>query len=397
MNDDWDFDTRAVRAGTLRSQYGEHAEALFMTSSFVFGSAAEAAEKFKPGSDAFVYSRFSNPTVKMFQDRLAALEGAEACIATSSGMSAIFTTCLGLLNAGDHIVASRSLFGATVQLFNTVLSRYGITTTYVDPTDPSAWAAATRPETKLFYVETPSNPTAEIADIAALKEITSARGVVLVVDNCFCSPALQQPMRFGADLVIHSATKFLDGQGRVIGGAVLGSEALIHDKLLPVLRTAGPSLSPFNAWILLKGLETLSLRMERQSANALQLAQWLERHPRVDRVLYPGLDSHPQIDLVRRQQSAGGAVVSFVLKDDAQDDAAQRAAAWRVVDGCRLISITANLGDTRSTVTHPATTTHGRVPVEAREAAGIGEGLVRVAVGLENVEDLKRDLSHGLD
>ncbi len=397
MNEDWDFDTRAVRAGTLRTEYGEHAEALFMTSSFVMGSAAEAAERFKPGADGFVYSRFSNPTVKMFQDRLAALEGAEACIATSSGMSAIFTTCLGLLNAGDHIVASRSLFGATVQLFNTILSRFGVTTTYVDPTDPSAWAAATKAETKLFYVETPSNPTAEIADIAALKQISSARGVVLVVDNCFCSPALQQPMRFGADLVVHSATKFLDGQGRVIGGAVLGSEALIHDKLLPVLRTAGPSLSPFNAWILLKGLETLSLRMERQSANALLLAQWLERHPRVAKVLYPGLDSHPQIDLVRRQQSAGGAVVSFVLKDDAQDDAALRAAAWRVVDGCKLISITANLGDTRSTVTHPATTTHGRVPVEAREAAGIGEGLVRVAVGLENVEDLKADLSRGLD
>ena len=397
MNEDWDFDTRAVRAGTLRTEYGEHAEALFMTSSFVMGSAAEAAERFKPGADGFVYSRFSNPTVKMFQDRLAALEGAEACIATSSGMSAIFTTCLGLLNAGDHIVASRSLFGATVQLFNTILSRFGVTTTYVDPTDPSAWAAATKAETKLFYVETPSNPTAEIADIAALKQISSARGVVLVVDNCFCSPALQQPMRFGADLVVHSATKFLDGQGRVIGGAVLGSEALIHDKLLPVLRTAGPSLSPFNAWILLKGLETLSLRMERQSANALLLAQWLERHPRVAKVLYPGLDSHPQIDLVRRQQSAGGAVVSFVLKDDVQDDAALRAAAWRVVDGCKLISITANLGDTRSTVTHPATTTHGRVPVEAREAAGIGEGLVRVAVGLENVEDLKADLSRGLD
>ena len=392
MNDDWDFDTRAVRAGTLRTEYGEHAEALFMTSSFVFASAADAAERFKPTSNAFTYSRFSNPTVAMFQGRLAALEGAEACIATSSGMSAIFMTCLGLLNAGDHIVASRSLFGATVQLFNTILSRYGITTTYVDPTDPAAWAAATRSETRMFYVETPSNPTAEIADIAALKEVSSARGVVLVVDNCFCSPALQQPLRFGADLVVHSATKFLDGQGRTIGGAVCGSEALVHEKLAPVLRTAGPSLSPFNAWLLLKGLETLSLRMERQSASALKLAQWLERHPRVAKVLYPGLDSHPQIDLVRKQQSAGGAVVSFGLADDGD----LRGAAWRVVDGCQLISITANLGDTRSTVTHPATTTHGRMSVEAREAAGIGEGLVRVAVGLENIEDLKADLARGL-
>jgi O-succinylhomoserine sulfhydrylase len=396
MNDDWDFDTLSVRAGTQRTGFGEHAEALFMTSSFVFANAAEAAERFKPASTGFVYSRFSNPTVTMFQDRLAALEGGEACIATSSGMSAIFTTCLGLLEAGDHIVASRSLFGATVQLFNTILARFGITTTYVDPTDPAAWAAATRANTRLFFVETPSNPTAEVADIAALKQIAAAHGVLLAVDNCFCTPALQKPLALGADLVIHSATKFLDGQGRVIGGAVVGGTVLIRDKLLPVLRTAGPSLSPFNAWVLLKGLETLSLRMERQSAHALELARWLERHERVAKVLYPGLDSHPQADLVRRQQSAGGAVVSFVLKDDGADDGRARAAAWRVVDGCRMISITANLGDTRSTITHPATTTHGRVPVEAREAAGIGEGLVRVAVGLENVEDLKRDLEHGL-
>ena len=394
MNEDWNFETRAVRAGTRRTEFGEHAEALFLTSSFVFDSAAEAAEQFKPGSDGFVYSRFSNPTVAMFQDRLAALEDAEACIATSSGMSAIFTTCVGLLEAGDHIVASRSIFGATVQLFNTILSRFGITTTYVDPTDPSAWAAAMRDDTKLLYVETPSNPTAEIADIAALKQIASARGALLVVDNCFCTPALQRPIALGADLVIHSATKFLDGQGRVMGGAVLGRTDLIQDKLLPVLRTAGPSLSPFNAWVLLKGLETLSLRMEKQSANALALALWLEAHPRVSRVLYPGLDSHPQADLVRRQQSAGGAVVSFELKDDGSD---ARTSAWRVVDGCRLISITANLGDTRSTITHPATTTHGRVAPEARQAAGIGDGLLRVAVGLENVTDLQEDLSNGLD
>ncbi len=388
MNEDWDFETRAVRAGTRRSGFGEHAEALFLTSSFVFDSAAQAAERFANSGDHFVYSRFSNPTVAMFQDRLAALEDAEACIATSSGMSAIFTTCIGLLNAGDHLIASRSIFGATVQLFNTILARFGIETTYVDPTDPSAWAAAMRDNTKLLYVETPSNPTAEIADIAALKQIASSRGALLVVDNCFCTPALQRPIALGADLVIHSATKFLDGQGRVMGGAVLGKLDLIRDRLMPVLRTSGPSLSPFNAWVLLKGLETLALRMEKQSANALALAHWLEAHPQVSRVLYPGLDSHPQAELVKKQQSAGGAVVSFEVAD--------RETAWRIVDGCKLISITANLGDTRSTITHPATTTHGRLAPEARTAAGIGDGMLRVAVGLENVADVQRDLSNGL-
>lgn len=386
--EEWGFDTRAVRAGTRRTVFGEHAEALFLTSSFVFGSAAEAAERFAASGQGFVYSRFSNPTVAMFQDRLAALEGAEACLATSSGMSAIFTCCLGLVNAGDHIVASRSLFGATVQLFNTILARFGVETTYVDPTNPTAWAAAMRDDTRLLYVETPSNPTAEIADIAALKEVAAARGALLVVDNCFCTPALQRPFEHGADVVIHSATKFLDGQGRVIGGAILGGADLMRDRFAPVLRTAGPSLSPFNAWILLKGLETLSLRMEKQSANSLELARWLEAQPAVVRVLYPGLDSHPQAELVRRQQSAGGAVVSFEVKD--------RETAWRIVDGCALISITANLGDTRSTITHPATTTHGRVAPEARAAAGIGDGMLRVAVGLENVADLKKDLSKGM-
>ena len=331
----------------------------------------------------------------MFQDRLAALEGGESCLATASGMSAILTTCLGLLGAGDHVVASRSLFGATVQLFNTILARFGIETTYVDPTDPDAWARAMRDTTRFLFVETPSNPTAEIADIAALKAIASARGALLVVDNCFCTPALQRPLALGADVVIHSATKYLDGQGRVIGGAIVGSAALIVDRLAPVLRTAGPSLSPFNAWILLKGLETLSLRMERQSSNALALAQWLESQPSVERVLFPGLDSHPQAELARRQQSAGGAVVSFVVKGDGTNEGA-RAAAWRVIDGCGLISRTANLGDTRSTITHPATTTHGRVSPEARALAGIGEGLVRVAVGLENVADVREDLARGL-
>ena len=393
MNDDWNFDTRSVRAGTRRTEFGEHAEALFLTSSFTFTSAAQAAERFAQTGQGFVYSRFSNPTVAMFQDRLAALEGAEACIATSSGMSAIFTTCLGLLNAGDHMVASRSIFGATVQLFNTILARFGVETTYVDPTDPAAWAAAARDNTRLFFVETPSNPTAEIADIAALKAIASARGAKFIVDNCFCTPALQRPLEHGADLVIHSATKFLDGQGRVMGGAIVGDTATIQDKLAPVLRSAGPSLSPFNAWVLLKGLETLSLRMEKQSSNALALAQWLEAHPNVSRVYFPGLDAHPQAALVRRQQSAGGAVVSFDVKSDGEDP---RAAAWRVIDGCQLISITANLGDTRSTITHPGTTTHGRLAPEVRAAAGIGEGMLRVAVGLENVEDLKKDLRRGL-
>ena len=398
-SDDWDFDTRAVRAGTRRTSFGEHAEALFLTSSFVFDSAAQAAERFANSGQHFVYSRFSNPTVAMFQDRLAALEGAEACLATSSGMSAIFTCCLGLVNAGDHIVASQSIFGATLQLFNTILARFGVATTTVDATDIEACARAMRDNTRLLFVETPSNPTAEIADIAALKAVASARGALLVVDNCFCTPALQRPFEHGADIVIHSATKFLDGQGRVMGGAILGEAKLIADKLAPVLRTTGPSLSPFNAWVLLKGLETLSLRMEKQSANALALAQWLEAHPRVGRVYYPGLESHPQAGLVKKQQSAGGAVVSFEVKGegDANADAdALRRAAWRVVDGCQLISITANLGDTRSTITHPTTTTHGRITPEARAAAGIGEGLVRVAVGLENVADLKNDLARGL-
>lgn len=397
MNEEWDFDTRAVRAGTRRTGFGEHAEALFLTSSFVFDSAAQAAERFEKSGQAFVYSRFSNPTVAMFQDRLAALEGAQACLATSSGMSAIFTCCLGLLNAGDHIVASQSLFGATLQLFNTILGRFGVEATYVDATDPDAWTRAMRDNTRLLFVETPSNPTAEIADIAALKAIASARNALLVVDNTFCTPALQRPLEHGADVVLHSATKFLDGQGRVMGGAILGSEKLIADRLAPVLRTAGPSLSPFNAWVLLKGLETLSLRMERQSANALALAEWLEAHPQVGRVYYPGLASHRQADLVRKQQSAGGAVVSFEVKGEgASSSDSLRRAAWRVVDGCHLISITANLGDTRSTITHPATTTHGRVAPEARAAAGIGEGLVRVAVGLENLTDLKDDLARGL-
>lgn len=388
------LDTLAVRAGTQRTAFGEHAEALFLTSSFTFASAAEAAQRFAAQGEGFVYSRFSNPTVAMFQDRLAALEGAPACLATSSGMSAILSLCMGLLKAGDHIVSSRSIFGATVQLFSTLLARFGVGVTYVDLRDPAAWRVAATPATKMFYLETPSNPLMEIADIRALKDVATTVGAALVVDNCLSTPALQRPFELGADFVIHSATKFIDGQGRVLGGAVLGPRKAIVEEIGPVLRTAGPSLSPFNAWVLLKGLETLGIRMERQSANALALAQALEAHPAVARVYYPGLASHPQHELALKQQRSGGALVSFEVHGSSAE--AQRAAAWRVIDGCQLISITGNLGDTRSTITHPATTTHGRVSEEARRAAGITEGLIRVAVGLEDPRDIQGDLERGL-
>lgn len=394
MDTDWQFDTVAVRAGTTRSNFGEHSEALYLTSSFVFESAAQAAHRFQAKGEGFVYSRFSNPTVAMFQERLAALEGAEACLATSTGMSAIFSCCLGVLSAGDHIVSSHSVFGATVQLFNAILARFGVTTSYVSASDPSAWLRASNANTKLFYVETPSNPLMEVADIAALKGVAAKVGALLVVDNCFCTPALQKPFELGADVVIHSATKFIDGQGRVLGGAVLGSKSFIQDQIGPILRTAGPSLSPFNAWVLLKGLETLAIRMERQSTTSQVLAAWLESHPAVERVHYPGLASHPQYALAMRQQTRGGAVVSFDLKGASDEE--KRTNAWRVVDQCKIISITANLGDTRSTITHPATTTHGRVSAEVRQKAGIGEGLLRLAVGLEDERDLQADLARGL-
>ena len=389
MSDDYSFDTLAVRAGIHRSQFNEHSEALYLTSSFVFESAAQAAARFSNQEPGNVYSRFTNPTVTAFQERLAALEGGEACVATASGMSAILATCMGLLRSGDHIVSSSSIFGATVQLYQNILSRFGIETTFVDGAAPEAWRAALRPATKLAYVETPSNPLTEIVDIAALAGIVHRHGALLVVDNCFCTPALQQPLGMGADLIIHSATKYLDGQGRVLGGAVVGRRELVMDGIYSFLRTAGPSLSPFNAWVLLKGLETLGIRMEAQSARAATLAAWLESHPAVERVYYPGLASHPQHALARRQQRAGGAIVSFDVKGG-------REAAWRAVDATRMISITANLGDTKSTITHPASTTHGRISAEARAAAGIGEGLLRVAVGLEDVADLRADLARGL-
>jgi len=384
-----DFDTLAVRAGIARTPFNEHSEALFLTSSFVFDSAAQAAARFSGEEEGFVYSRFSNPTVTAFQQRLAALEGAESCVATASGMSAILSCCMALLRSGDHIVSSSSIFGATVQLFTNVLSRFGIETTFVRGNDPAAWRKALRPATKLLFLETPSNPLTEVTDIAALADVARHAGALLVVDNCLCTPALQLPLSLGADVVIHSATKYLDGQGRVLGGAVLGKREIIMEAVFPFLRTAGPSLSPFNAWVLLKGLETLRLRLEAHSAAALELARWLESHPKVERVYYPFLASHPQHDLAKRQQRAGGAIVSFDVKG-------ARDAAWRVVDSTRMISITANLGDTKSTITHPGTTTHGRISAEARAAAGIGEGLLRVAVGLESVEDLKIDLARGL-
>jgi O-succinylhomoserine sulfhydrylase len=389
MNDPMDFDTLAVRAGQQRSPFGEHSEALYLTSSFVFASAAQAAARFSGEETGFVYSRFSNPTVAAFQDRLAALEGGEACVATASGMSAILATAMALMKSGEHVVSSSSIFGATVQLFTSVLAKFGIETTFVDGTDPEAWRAAVRPTTRLLFLETPSNPLTEVADIAALAAVARDAGAVLAVDNCFCTPALQQPIALGADLVIHSATKYLDGQGRVIGGAVVGRRDLVMDAIFPFLRTAGPSLSPFNAWVILKGLETLKIRMEAQSERALALARWLESHSAIERVYYPGLPSHPQHALAMRQQRAGGAIVSFDVKGG-------REAAWRVVDATRMISITANLGDTKSTITHPATTTHGRISADARARAGIGEGLLRVAVGLESLGDLEADLKRGL-
>jgi len=389
MDEKYQLSTLGVRAGQARTEFQEHAEALFLTSSFVFDNAAQAQARFVGGDPGVVYSRYTNPTVSMFQDRLAALEGAEACIATASGMSAILALGMSLLKAGDHIVCSAAVFGATVQLFSGYFGRFGVETTFVSPTRSEDWAKAVRPGTKLFFLETPSNPLTEVSDIQALGSIARKAGALLAVDNVFCTPVLQRPLELGADLVVHSATKHLDGQGRVLGGAVLGPARLVKEHMVPFLRTAGPSLSPFNAWVILKGLETLDLRMRAQSAAALELARWLEKHPAVARVHYPGLESHPQHALAARQQKAGGAVLSFEVKGG-------REAAWRLIDATKLISITANLGDVKSTITHPATTTHGRLSPEARAAAGITEGLVRLAVGLESVPDLQADLERGL-
>lgn len=385
---DYDIESLAVRAGQERSQFGEHAEALYLTSSYVFKSAAHAAARFSGEEPGNIYSRFTNPTVTMMQERLAALEGAEACVATASGMAAILSTVMGLMQAGQHMVSSRSIFGSTQVLFGQILSKFGIETTYVDGGDLAAWQAAVRPDTKLVFLETPSNPLTEVFDIEAIAKIAHAAGALLVVDNCFCSPALQLPLTLGADLVIHSATKYLDGQGRVLGGAICGPKALVEEPF-KFIRSAGPSISPFNAWIILKGMETLSIRMQAQSAKALELAKRLEANPKVARVFYPGLPSHPQHALAMKQQKSGGAVFAFEVKGG-------KDAAWKVIDNTRMLSITANLGDTKSTITHPATTTHGRISPEARAASGIGDGLLRVAVGLESVDDIEADLLRGM-
>jgi len=385
------FDTEAIHVGHLATNEGEQAEPIFTSSSFTFSSAAEAAARFageKPGN---IYSRFTNPTVRVFEKRLAALEGGERCVATASGMAAVLSTCMGLLKAGDHVVSSRSIFGPTTLLFNNILSRFGVETTFVGLSDYTGWEQAIRPQTRLLFLETPSNPLTELTDIAQVAELAHRHGCLLVVDNCFCTPALQLPLKLGADIVIHSATKYIDGQGRCIGGAVIGSEELVGGGIYGFLRTAGPSMSPFNAWVFLKGLETLRLRMEAHSRNALALAQWLEQQPAVKHVYYPGLPSHPQHALAKRQQHGGfGGIVAFELGGG-------RDAAWKFIDALDLVSITANLGDTKSTVTHPATTTHGRLSADERASAGIKEELVRISVGLEDVEDLKRDISQGLD
>jgi O-succinylhomoserine sulfhydrylase len=389
MRNDYQLETLAVRAGIERSQFGEHSEALYLTSSFVFENAAQAAARFGNQEPGNIYSRFTNPTVKVFEDRLAALEGAERCVATSSGMSAILACVMGLLKSGDHVVCSAGVFGATVQLLGGIMKRFGIETTFVSGAEPAKWEAAVTPATRMFYVETPANPTMEVYDIEALSAVTRKAGALLVVDNCFCTPVLQQPLKLGADVVIHSATKYLDGQGRVLGGAVLGRRDVIYEGVLGFLRTAGPTLSAFNAWVILKGLETLAIRIRAQSASALELARWLEERPGIERVRYPGLASHPQHALAMRQQSGGGAIVCFDVKGG-------RDAAWRIIDSTRLLSITANLGDTKTTITHPASTTHGRISAEARAAAGIGEGLLRIAVGLEALDDIKSDLARGM-
>lgn len=390
------LDTLAVREGLPPSQYGENSEALFLTSSFVHPNAATAAARFAGEEEAFVYSRFTNPTVMMLERRLAALEGTEACIATSSGMSAILLLCLGLLKSGDHVICSQSVFGSTIKLLAGELAKFGVQTSFVSQTDVSAWRDAMRPATRLLFAETPSNPLTEVCDIAALAEIAHAGGALLAVDNCFCSPALQQPVKLGADLIIHSGTKYLDGQGRVIAGAVCGPSKIIDEVFVPLMRSAGMSLSPFNAWVVLKGLETLGIRMAAQSERAVDLAHWLEAHPAVTRVYHPSLASHPQHALAMRQQNGqGGAVVSFIVRGDGAE--AGRRNAFHVIDGTRICSITANLGDTKTTITHPASTSHGRLTEAQRLAAGITQGMIRVAVGLDDLEDLKADLARGLD
>ena len=389
FDENWALETLAIRAGQVRTAEGEHSEPIFPTSSYVFPSAAEAAARFKGESQGNIYSRFTNPTVRTFEQRLAALEGGDSCVATSSGMSAILSTCIALLKSGDHVVSSRSIFGTTVVLFNKYLQPFGVETTFVDLTDLEAWKKAIRPETKILFLETPSNPLTEVADLKALANLAHENDCLLVVDNCLCTPILQQPLKLGADIVIHSATKYIDGQGRAVGGAVVGNKELVGESVFGFLRTAGPTLSPFNAWIFLKGLETLSLRMKAHSANALELAKFLEQHKNVNQVHYSGLESHPQYELASSQQFAGSGVLSFDVKGG-------KDAAWKLIDSTHLLSITANLGDAKSTITHPATTTHGRLTDEERQQAGITDGLIRISVGLESIEDIKEDIERGL-
>jgi len=389
------LETLAVREAVAKSQHGENSEALYLTSSFVQPNAATAARRFAGEEEGYIYSRFTNPTVASMEQRLAALEGTEACMGTSSGMAAILLLCMGLLKAGDHVICSRSVFGSTIKLIASEFGKFGVQSTFVAQTEVAEWRAAVKPNTKLLFAETPTNPLTEVCDIRALAEVAHAAGALLAVDNCFCSPALQQPAKLGADIIIHSGTKYLDGQGRVIAGAICCSQQMIDEKFMPVMRSAGMSLSPFNAWVVLKGLETLALRMHAQSANALALAAWLEAQPQVARVYYPGLKSHPQHALAMQLQSGqGGAVLSFDVV--AQDPEHARKAAFHVIDSTQVMSITANLGDTKTTITHPASTSHGRLAEAQRQAAGIGQGLVRVAVGLEHIEDLKADLARGL-
>ena len=389
-HDSYGFDTLAIRSGQQRSSELEHNEAIFMTSSFVFENAAQAAARFAGDEPGNIYSRFTNPTTQAFERRLAAMEGGEACIATASGMAAITSLCIAMLRAGDHIVSSRSIFGTTTTLFDKYLPRFGIETSFVDLTDLDDWKQSIRTNTRLLFLETPSNPLSEIADIRQLADLAHENNCMLVVDNCFCTPALQRPLELGADIIVHSATKYLDGQGRIVGGAIVGPNPLVNEDIFGVIRSTGPSMSPFNAWVALKGLETLNLRMNAHSQNAIQLARFLQQHPRVERVFHPGLETHPQYELAKSQQYGFGGVVSFVVGGG-------RESAWKIIDSTELLSITANLGDVKTTITHPATTTHGRVSDELKARTGIEEGLIRIAVGLESIDDIIADLARGLD
>ncbi len=386
---EYQLDTLAIRTGHTRSFEGEHGEPIFLTSSFVYENAAEAAAKFSGQVQGNIYSRFTNPTVSMFEKRLAALDGAERAVATSSGMGAILSVAMAYLKAGDHVICSRAVFGSVVALFEKYIAKFGVDITFVDLCDLNDWKNAVRPETKLLFVESPSNPLAEIADIQALADIAHANGALLAVDNSFCTPVLQQPLKFGADLVIYSATKYLDGQGRALGGAVVGNHQLLEE-VFGVVRTLGPSMSPFNAWVFLKGLETLRLRMKAHCESAQKLAEWLSTHEKVEKVYYAGLPTHEGHELAAKQQNGFGGIVSFVVKGE-------REGAWKVIDNTKFISITGNLGDVKSTITHPATTTHGKLSAEAKQAAGIQEGLIRVSVGLEDINDIIGDISRGLD